>query len=193
MSKAGDPPERIAAKLNVGVEEVESIIKEFDAVRIGLLSGEAIDMAIAAEVQVALNGSGDRIQEAMRARRFTGAYDLEGAPITEPDHSLALEAIKTTKELAEVSKPKGGGVNVAVGIQTGGNGNGSGQIKTFEQRVREKRGVLPDSDVKFLSDGKNLEGVIDGDVVDDDDELEDEDIDDMADGTSEAEIEEMAD
>jgi hypothetical protein len=192
MKVAGDPIERIAEKLNVSVEEADIVIKEFDAVRIGILSSDAIDMAIAAEVQVALNGSGDRIQEAMRARRFTGAYEND-VPVWEPDHTLALEAIKTTKELAEVSKPKGGGVNVAVGIQTGGNGNGSGQVKTFEQRVREKRGVLPDSDVKFLSDGKNLEGVIDGDVVDDDDELEDEDIDDMADGTTEAEIEEMAD
>jgi hypothetical protein len=60
--------------------------------------------------------------------------------------------------------------------------------------VREKRGVLADGDVKFLSDGQNNEinEIMDGDVIDDDDdddaELED---DTMMDGTSAAEIEEM--
>lgn len=147
-------------------------------------------MVVNAEVLTAMNGVGNVIQAAMSAERFTGAYDLAGQPIYGADHTTALDAVRAAKELAEVTKPKGGGAAINIGInnQPGANGNGNSHVKTFEQRVREKRGVLPESDVKFLSDGDGQE-IIEGDEMGDDDD-DDEIIDDMADGTSELEIEE---
>lgn len=187
MSKAGDQPERIAVKLRISPEDVEKSIRDFEATR-ALLSPEIRDMATTYEYLSGLAGAGQRIQEAQRATRFTGAYDANGNPVFAPDHQTAMEAIKTVRELGELTVPKGGGAAINIGINNQpGNGNGVGQVKTFEQRVREKRGVLPEGDVKFLSDGQGEE-IVDGDVIDDEDELDD---DEMMDGTSDAEIEEM--
>ena len=186
MTKAGDQPERIAEKLRSTIEEVAEAVANFEAARFAV-SSDIVDMVVNTEVLTAISGAGNRIQEAMAARRFTGAYDpVTKQPIYDPDHTTALDAIDTAGSLIDKVRPKGGGVNVAVGIQNSGNGNGVGQVKTFEQRVREKRGVLPDGDVKFLGDGQG-EQIVDGDVDDDD---ADDIIDDMADGTSDAEIEE---
>jgi hypothetical protein len=150
------------------------------------LSADIIETTVNFEVATAVSGAGNRIQQAMHATRFTGAYDRDGAPIMEPDHPLALEAIKTAGELVGRVREKSGGsaINIGINNQPGG-GNGTGQIKTFEQRVREKRGVLSAGDVKFLSDGQANEIVDDSDSDSDDDELADE----LADGTSDAEIE----
>jgi hypothetical protein len=147
-------------------------------------------MVVNAEVLTAMNGVGNVIQAAMSAERFTGAYDLAGQPIMDADHTTALDAVRAARELAEVTKPKGGAaINIGIQNNPGGNGNGNSHVKTFEQRVREKRGVLAASDTKFLSDGEGQE-IIEGDEMDDDDDNDDEIIDDMADGTSELEIEE---
>ena len=191
MSRAGESPERIAVKLKIPVDDVESLVKGFEAARASV-SSDIIDMVTGAEYVAAISGSGHRLQVAQSATRFTGAYDANGDPIYEPDHQTAIEAIKAAKELGELAKPRAGGSSINIGInnQPGGNGNGAGTVKTFEQRVREKRGVLSDGDVKFLSDGKDNE-VIDGDIMDDD-ELEDDELadDGMMDGTSDSEIEE---
>ena len=190
LTKAGDEPARIAHKLKLDVEEVEQAVRDFEAARV-LASSDMIDMLVNTEVITAMDGVGDDIQEARRAVRFTGAYNGDGDPIYERDFGLALDAIKTAGELVAQVRPKGGGgVAVNVGINNNGNGGSVGPVKTFEQRVREKRGVLPEGDVKFLSDGKGEE-IIDGDVDDDDLDDDDDDIvDDMADGTSDLEIEE---
>jgi hypothetical protein len=182
LTRAGDEPARIAQKLHTTVEAVEDAVKSFEAARASV-STDIIDMVVNAEVLTAMNGVGDRLQRAMSAERFTGAY-LAGIPVMEPDHTMAIEAIKTTGELVSQVRPKTGGAAINIGINNAGNGNGGGgTVKTFERRVREKRGVLADGDVKFLGDGQGEE-VIEGDVIDD--ELEDE----MMDGTTEAEIEE---
>jgi len=183
LTRAGDEPARIAQKLHTTVEAVEDAVKSFEAARASV-STDIIDMVVNAEVLTAMNGVGDRLQRAMSAERFTGAY-LAGIPVMEPDHTTAIEAIKTTGELVSQVRPKTGGAAINIGINNNPNGNGvGGTVKTFEQRVREKRGVLADGDVKFLGDGQGEE-VIEGDVLDDD-ELEDE----MMDGTSDLEIEE---
>lgn len=186
MQKAGVEPARIAQRLGCELEDVQSAVHGFEAAR-AALSSDIVDMAVNAEVMIAMGGVGNRLQAAMASTRFTGAYDAEGAPIYEPDHSTALDAIKTTRELAEVSKPKGSGsaINIGINNQQGSSG-GTGNVRTFEQRVREKRGVLADGDVKFLGDGKGQE-IVDGEMVDDGE------LDDMADGTSELEIEEADD
>lgn len=181
MSKAGDEPARIAAKLNISVEEVKECVHNFESARASV-SSDIVDMATNAEFVTGIDGAGDRIQEAMRARRFV-AYTRTGDPIFEPDHQTALDAIKTAGDMLSQVRPKGGGVNVAVGIQNS-PGNGNGQVKTFEQRVREKRGMLADGDVKFLSDGQDNE-IVDGEELE-----EDELVDETMDGTSDAEIEE---
>jgi hypothetical protein len=187
LTKAGDQPDRIAAKLHCTVEQVSDAVANFEAAR-HAVSSDIVDMVVNTEVLTAMNGVGNRLQEAMAAKRFTGAYDpATNEPIYDTDHATALDAIDKAGSLIDKVRPKGGGVNVAVGIQNSGNGNGIGQVKTFEQRVREKRGLLPDGDVKLLADGQGSE-VVDGEMLDDDDA--DEIIDDMADGTTEAEIEE---
>ena len=175
--------------MKVSVEEVEQAVKGFEAAR-AQVSTDIVDMVVNAEVLTAMNGVGNVIQAAMSAERFTGAYDLAGQPIMDADHTTALDAVRAAKELAEVTKPKGGAaINIGIQNNPGGNGNGNGSVKTFEQRVREKRGVLAESDVKFLGDGVGQE-IIDGEVDDDIDDDDDEIIDDLADGTSDAEIEE---
>jgi len=181
-------PERIAQRLRIPVEQVQQAVDDMEAARLQI-SSDIIDMAVNAEVLTAMYGAGRRIQTAMQAMRWTGDLDSEGRRIMEPDHAVALDAITVAGDLVEKVRPKsGGGVAVNVGINNNGNnGNGVGTVKTFEQRVREKRGVLPEGDVKFLSDGKGEE-IVDGDLIDDeDDELED---DELGDGTSDAEIEE---
>jgi hypothetical protein len=186
MSRAGEEPARIADKLKIPLEQVEQCIKSFEAARVSV-SSDIVDMVVNAEVLTAMTGVGERLQSAQRATRFTGVYNAQGDPITEPDHSTALEAIKVGGELLAQVRPKGGGVNVAVGINNNGNGGGTSTVKTFEQRVREKRGMLPDGDVKFLSDGKGEE-IVDAEMVDDDEDAENGDL--MMDGTSDLEIEE---
>lgn len=189
MQKAGDEPARIADKLKVSVEEVGQMVRNFEAAR-AELSQESLGMHINAEVFTAISGVGSRLHDiAHKSKRFSGAYDDEGKPIYQLDDQMSIEAVKIMGELAERVMPKSGGAAINIGINNGGNGgNGSnGQVKTFEQRVREKRGVLPDGDVKFLPDGKGNE-IVDGEIMDDDDD--DDIIDDMADGTSDAEIEE---
>jgi hypothetical protein len=187
MMKSGESPERVAAKFNIPLDSVESVVREFEAAH-ALASSDIVDMVVNTEIMTAVEGVGNRLQEAQHAMRDTGLADANGQPIYEPDHRLAIEAIKTIGELMERGRPKSGGVNVAVGIQNSGNGNGIGQVKTFEQRVREKRGVLGDGDVKFLGDG-NRQEIVDGDLIDDGDD-EDALIDADMDGTSELEIEE---
>jgi hypothetical protein len=192
MMRAGESPERVAAKLHMPVEDIESAVREFEAAR-SLASDDIVSMLVNAEVITAVEGAGNRLQEAQHAMRDTGREDALGRPIMEPDHHLALEAIQTAGELIERVRPKGGGVNVAVGIQNSGNGNGVGQVKTFEQRVREKRGVLDDGDVKFLGDGNRqvlADEIVDGDMDDDDEDEDGTMIDADMDGTSELEIEE---
>ena len=188
MRKAGDETARIAAKLKITVEEVEDRIRGFESAR-AALSQDMIGMVMNAEVMEAMRGAGGRLNRVIHhAKRFTGAYDPEGNPIYEPDDQMSVEAVKVAGELAERAMPKSGGINIGINNNPGGGSSGgNGQVKTFEQRVREKRGVLPEGDVKFLADGKGNE-VVDGEIMDDEDD--DEIIDDMADGTSEAEIEE---
>jgi len=183
LAKAGDEYPRIAEKLKISADEVESAIREFEAKR-ALASSDIVDMITNTEAMRAIEGSGEDIRNARQAVRFTGAYDANGDPVFDRDWSTALDAIDRAINMATSTKPKGGGVNVAVGIQNSPGGNGIGQVKTFEQRVREKRGILGDGDVKFLSDGQGNE-IVDGNV-DDNEELGDE----LADGTSETEIEE---
>ena len=188
MQRAGDSIERIAAKLKISNDAVEDGIKNFQAAQ-AALSTDILDMAMNSELMTGIEGLGEDLVGARQVLRFSGFYDREGQPVYERDWTLALEATKTLGDLYDKAKPKtGGGVAVNVGINnngSNGNGNGLGQVKTFEQRVREKRGVLPEGDAKFLTDGQDNEEVIEGDIDD-----EDEIIDDMADGTSEIEIEE---
>jgi hypothetical protein len=194
LARAGEQPERIAAKFKIDVEEVESLIKRFEAARV-MVSADIVDMAVNSEVMIAADGVGADIRDARRAMRFTGAYDSDGNPVYDRDWATTLDAVDALGGLIGQVRPKSGGPAINIGINNQpGNGNGAATVKTFEQRVREKRGVLADGDVKFLSDGQNNEinEIMDGDVIDDEDdddaELED---DTMMDGTSAAEIEEM--
>ncbi len=184
MKVAGEDPTRIAAKLRITIEDVEDYIRSFEAAR-AAASHDIVDMVINSEVLVAANGMGHRLQAAQNAERFTGVYDKQGNPIYEPDHHLALDAIKTMGDMMAQVRPKGSGPAINIGINNAGrdNGSGTGVAKNFEQRVHDKRGILADADVKFLSDGKSGE-IVDGDVD------EDEDNESMMDGTSELEIEE---
>lgn len=175
--------------MKLDVEQVEAAVREFEAAR-ALSSSDIIEMLVNTEVITAIDGVGTDIAEARRAIRFAGHYNRDGDPVYERDFHLTLEAIKTAGELVEKVRPKSGGAAINIGINNAGNnGAGLGPVKTFEQRVREKRGVLPEGDVKFLGDGKGQE-VVDGEVMDEGDDSDDEIIDDMADGTSDAEIEE---
>lgn len=192
LQRAGDSIERIAAKLKISNEEVEDGIRNFEAARVSV-SNDIVDMAMNHELMTGIEGLGADLMDARQVLRFSGVYDANGNPIYERDWSLALEATKTLGDLYDKAKPKtGGGVNVAIGIDNKGNVNGglNSQVKTFEQRVREKRGVLTEENAKFLTDGqgnKEIVDIVDADVDEND---EDEIIDDMQDGTSEQEIEE---
>jgi hypothetical protein len=189
LSRAGEEPGRIAAKLHTTVEAVEDAVKSFEAARVSV-SSDIVDMVVNAEVLTAMNGVGDRIQSAMAAERFTGAYTgpaEDRVPLMQPDHTTALEAIRTAGELVSQVRPKGGGSVVNLGFQTNINGNGTSTVKTFEQRVREKRVVLAEGDVKFLGDGKGHQAV-DGELMEEVEEDDDLDLD--MDGTTDAEIEE---
>jgi hypothetical protein len=143
-------------------------------------------MAAVNEALTAVAGMGQDLQDARGAVRATGVTDSNGEPIFERDWRTVMESAKTTIELFEKTQPRGGGPAINIGINNNGNGGGGvGQVKTFEQRVREKRGVLAATDVKFITDGQK------GEVVDDESDDDDDDvIDDMADGTSDIEIEE---
>jgi hypothetical protein len=161
MQEAGIEPARIAERLHVDLADVQSAIEGFNAAR-AAASSSIVETVFNTEALIGISGAGDRLQAAQQAVRFTGAYNNMGDPIFEPDHQLALEAIGKAKDIAESMRPKSGGGNINIGINNQpGNGNAVGQVKTFEQRVREKRGVLPDSDVKFLSDGQGNE-IVDG-------------------------------
>ncbi len=186
MKVAGEDPTRIAAKLRITIEDVEDYIRSFEAAR-AAASHDIVDMVINSEVLVAANGMGHRLQAAQNAERFTGVYDKQGNPIYEPDHHLALDAIKTMGDMMAQVRPKGSGPAINIGINNAGrdNGSGTGVAKSFEHRVREKRGILADADVKFLGDGRREE-IIDVGAEDDDEELDDG----MMDGTTESEIEE---
>jgi hypothetical protein len=157
MSKAGDQPERIAVKLRISPEDVEKSIRDFEATR-ALLSPEIRDMATTYEYLSGLAGAGQRIQEAQRATRFTGAYDAEGNPVFAPDHQTAMEAIKTVRELGELTVPKGGNVNVAVGINNNANSNGANQGRSFEAMLRE-------AEKKYQLEAGHP-GTIDAEIVD---------------------------
>jgi hypothetical protein len=202
LLKYGEQPERIAAKLAISPDEVLDLSQAFEIKR-KMMSHEIVDVLFNIEAATGIAGSGQRLQEMQQARRFTGAYVKDGEgkdiPVFDPDHAAANEAIKTAIEMASKIRDKGNSSSINIGInnQSGINGNGVAPTKTFEQRVREKRGVLPDGDVKFLPQGKSGSAVLEGELADenddDDDDVDSDDEDsgdEMADGTSDLEIEE---
>ena len=136
LAKAGDEYPRIAEKLKISADEVESAVRKFEAKR-ALASSDIVDMVVNTEVLTAMNGVGNRLQAAQAATRFTGAY-IKDEPVFEPDHSTALEAIKVTGDLLEQVRPKGGGAAINIGINNAGhaNGGGNGQGRSFEAMVR---------------------------------------------------------
>ena len=182
MQKAGDQPERIALKLKVTPEEVERAIQEFESAR-ALLSTEVRDMSTMYEYLTGISGAGKRIQAAQSATRFTGAYDADGNPIFAPDHQTAMEAIKTVRELGELTVPKAGGAAINIGINNAGRGDGGtgGQGRSFEAMVRlaeQKRKLeLTDGSVATM-DAEFVENKSSASDLDDDDEIELDDPDD---------------
>ena len=179
LRKAGVDDARIADRLSITVVDVEHYISLFEGER-AMVSGEMIDNFINLEVMRALEGAGSDLREARMATRYTGRDDKEGNPIMERDWNTMIASVQASGELLDRVRPKGGGVNVAVGIQNTGNGM-TGTVRTFEQRVREKRELLAGGNSKLLSDGNRL-AVADA-VVQDADEAEPEYMNDGADTT----------
>lgn len=137
LTKAGDQPDRIAAKLHCTVEQVSDAVQNFEAAR-HAVSSDIVDMVVNTEVLTAMNGVGNRLQEAMAAKRFTGAYDKDGGPIYDTDHATALDAIDKAGSLIDKVRPKGGGAAINIGINNAGRNNGGsdGHGRSFEAMVR---------------------------------------------------------
>jgi len=136
LRKAGVDDARIADRLGITVVDVEHYISLFEGER-AMVSGEMIDDFINLEVMRALEGAGSDLREARRATRYTGRDDAEGNPIMERDWNTMIASVQASGELLDRVRPKGGGVNVAVGIQNNpGNGN-NGQSRSFESVLRQ--------------------------------------------------------
>lgn len=146
-------------------------------------------MAANIEAMVAVEGVGDDLRDARQAKRFTGYYDISGNPIFERDWTVALDAVDKLGTLIAKTRTKdGGGVNIAIQNNTAnvnGNGNGNGRVRSFEALVREaeKRRRLELGDGSGVTVGElsakqgDQEGIIDGDPVESDVDLDGADVD----------------
>lgn len=177
MREAGVEPARIAERLKIPLDDIQKAIDGFNAVRASV-SSSIVETVFNAEAIRAINGAGDRLQAAMDSHRFTGAYSKAGDPIFEPDHTMAIESIKTAKDIAEIGMPKGGGAAINIGINNAGrdNGGSGGPGRSFEAMVR-----LAEHKRKLeLGDGSVA--TLDADIVEnasaDDDDVELDDPDD---------------
>jgi hypothetical protein len=176
LFRAGVPEEEISGRLKIDTDTVKEFIQDFEAARASV-SRDVVDMATNVESLIAIDGAGQRLQDAQEAVRFSGIYDGDGNPIYERDWTTMMEAVKTAKGLLDTTQPKSGGPAINIGINNAGNnGNGGsgGQGRSFEAMIRlaEQRKHLE------LGDGRQstvTADIIDADTSDDDDELDDPD------------------
>ena len=146
---------------------------------------EVVDATINHQVIESAGNLGRVLVDAMKATRVIAPpvrdanTGKELAPmVTVPDHETRLEAVRQTGTLAAALRAKGGNINVGVVNNPGGNGNGGGVNRSFEQRVRElreKNGLRNDEqrldeniqDAEIIDDGSDDEDDIDDEPEDD--------------------------
>jgi hypothetical protein len=138
-------PDEIAAKLHLSIDQVNDAI-----VRVQMhnasLSHEAVDLAINEEVLMSVRRGQLRtvLHDAMRAERTlitSGGVisdPVTGVPLTEPDHGMRLEAIKTLPSLLKSIRPTSAGVQINTAINNSNTQNNViGGGRSFEARMRE--------------------------------------------------------
>jgi len=177
-------PDEIAAKLHLSIDQVNDAI-----VRVQMhnasLSHEAVDLAINEEVLMSVRRGQLRtvLHDAMRAERTlitSGGVvtDAQGMPLTEPDHGMRLEAIKTLPSLLKSIRPTSAGVQINTAINNSNTQNNViGGGRSFEARRRaaaERRGAVAVADAEEVEVGEESEEVLEGEI--DDVELDDPDI-----------------
>lgn len=157
LFKQNISPEDIASRENVKLTAVWDSIQRMEAYK-NLHSDEEVNMQINAIVIEQAKTVGKVIGRAMQAKHTvtvkSGKVGKERWRSTKvDDHATQLKGVEAFRALVEATRPKGGGVNIAV---QNNNGNGGGAAtsrergNTFEERVRrmrERKGITSSDDV----------------------------------------------
>lgn len=140
----------IAARLKMKEERVMDSIQRYEIHR-SEFSNEMIDLALNQMVMGAIPRSEKVIIGAMNATRPEKVMQGKKMIIKQvADHSTRMQAVELVKTIAEVARPKGGGLVLNQQFNNGGQpAAGRSLGRTFEERVRKNRqrmGVLEDAD-----------------------------------------------
>lgn len=187
--------EQIATEQNMSLAAVGNAIQRMDEYRC-LVSEDEVNLAINEIALAGMKKVGSVITKAMDAKIVTRervgenkSGNAKYKTFSRPDHATHLKAVETFKALIESTRPKGGGVNIAL-QQNNGGGGGGGDIRpqghSFEERLRrarEQRGLkdevgivdAEEIEASTLADelgdiGIDLEDEEDGEEVDEEDD-----------------------
>lgn len=183
--------DEVAASLRMSPEDVKSALMRVHAYK-ARTSHDAVDVAINAEILSVVRAGGVRkaLNDALGADRvlvssLAGVLTKsDGTPMTEPDHEMRLEAVRTLATVRKSFAPTGPAVQVNTAINNSNNQtNVIGGGRSFEARRRaaaERRGAVEVADAEVVEEETEeaLEGEDMGVALDDPDAVDEGDADD---------------
>jgi len=186
--------DEIATRQNMSLVQVGNAIQRMED-HSALNSQDMVDLALNEAVLKSMSGVDKVLAGGMKAviegsERRGKVGEEKWVKTSRPDHATRIKTLETIKGFVESTRPKGGGVNIA--LQQNNAGGGGGDIRpqghSFEERLRKIREAkgLTNNDVVVEAEFMDPPTLAD-ELADIGIDLEDEDDDDEVEGEEEYE------